>query len=148
MKFTGVDLTVGTKSALALFSTTFPGTLTRTRGLVAGQLDAAAADSRVLVAIGLILADTRAVAAGAASMPGPASEGNAPWFWHGFLWLSSGAEAAVNQNSLFHRLEIDSKAMRKMKESQTVAAVIEVCDVVDQGGTFDVMLGARALFGA
>jgi len=51
----------------------------------------------------------------------------------------------VNTNSLFDRVVIDSKAMRKMKALDQIVLMAEVCDSTDQGGTFDYNYGLRIL---
>ncbi len=122
-------------------------TLVRVRGRVAIQLDAAGVDERVLVAVGLIKVKTAAAVAGIASVPTPNTETAADWLWFNYQWVSAGAEAAVNQNSLFDVVEVDSKAMRRCKADESLIFVAEVCDTVDMGGTVDVQYGIRVLVG-
>ncbi len=151
---TGVDVATGTKflwGATTGETNLEAGTaltLMRMRGRCFAQLDATAVDERVIVSVGAIVASADAIAAGTGSLPGPDSDGDDEWIWHGNLLLSSGAEAAVNTNSLFDRLEIDSKAMRKLKQNQAIVLVGEVAFSLDQGGTFDFMYGARFLTAA
>ncbi len=145
-KASAIDLATGTKSlggsALAI---TGPGTLVRTRGQVMLQLDAGGIDERVLVCFGTILVTNEAFAAGAASVPGPFTDGDADWMWHGYLSVSSGAEGAVIDSFLVDRITLDSKAMRKSKSSQTLCFVAEVASSQDATGTFDYMYGLRIL---
>ena len=122
-------------------------TILRTRGIVFAQLDSTAVDERVTIAVGVIIAGERAVTAGVASLPGPLNQGADDWIWHGYLTVSSGAEAAINDNSLFDRLEIDSKAMRKVKEDETFVFMAQIADSLDQGGSVDLMYATRVLFG-
>ncbi len=126
-----------------------PGTLVRTRGRVMAQLDAAAVDERVVVAVGIGVFDNRAVAAGLASLPRPFTDrGSRVWMWVGMLIVSSGAEGAVVSDGLFNWADIDSKAMRKVKEETTVTAVAEVIDSVDATGTMDLVIGYQQLIGS
>ena len=144
---TGVDLAVGV-TALGAGSvvSAVPATLMRTRGLVAAQLDTAAIDERALIAFGMMIVQEEAFDAGSASVPGP-REYSADWFWHGFMWLSSLAESAVQPQALWQRLEIDSKAMRRLKPNDAIILVAEVASAVDQAGTFDFQYGFRCLKG-
>ncbi len=142
----GADLAPGVDiigSGSFVFATA--GTLVRARGYVGGQLDTAGVDERVLIAMGLIMVSENAAAAGTASVPNPLDDAGEDWIWFGHLWMSSGAEAAVNENSLFDRKEIDSKAMRRVKVSETLVFVASVCDSADMGGTFDLQYGLRIL---
>ncbi len=139
------DLTLATKQNISLSTFLGPGTLMRSRGLIGGQLDTGAVEERVMIAMGIIIAQDTAIAAGSGSLPGPFTEGDAPWLWHGHLWLSSGAEAAVQDPALFQRLAVDSKAMRKVKASEGLVFVTEIAQVVDQAGTWDCQIGLRFL---
>ena len=144
---TAMDLAIGTVVAFALFSNDRSETLLRTRGEIFVQLDAAAVAEDYTIAVGICIASARAVAAGAASLPRPGTDGAYPWIWHGFLIGSSGREAAINNNTLFARLTVDSKAMRKMKETEDVVLVFEMVESTDQTGQVRLMGGFRALVG-
>ena len=145
-KGAGIDLANGTKSSEDLGAITGPATLVRTRGEIFLQLDATAVDERVIIAMGLIVASENAAAAGAASLPSPVSDGADDWYWYGFATMSSLAETAVQPDALFTRVVIDSKAMRKVKPTEHLVLVLEVCDGVDQNGSFDYLGGCRSLF--
>ncbi len=145
-KISAIDLATGTTglggNALAVSG---PGTLVRFRGHIFAQLDAGGVDERALIACGFILVSNEAFAAGIASVPKPFTDADADWVWYGFLSISSGAEAGVVGDSLFDRLPVDSKAMRKVKPSQSLVFVVEVASSQDATGTFDVMYGLRIL---
>ncbi len=126
---------------------TTPLTFMRLRGRIMATLDATAVNERAVIAVGIILADDQAVAAGVVSLPGPDSQGEDFWIWHGYLMVDSGSEASVNQNFLSDRLEIDSKAMRKARSNDTLVLIAEVCSSTDQGGVVDLQYGLRALVG-
>ncbi len=146
----GVDLTLNTATILSNNSQGLARTLMRSRGSIFLQLDAGGNDERVLIGLGLILASQEAVTAGVASIPKPIVEIEADWIWHSFVVLSSLAESAVTGDSsaLWARVEIDSKAMRKVKPNQNIVLVAQVGQVVDATGTFDVMAGQRRLMGS
>ncbi len=120
-------------------------TLIRVRGRVFGQLDIAGVDERVMVAVGLIVVSSEAFAAGAGSVPSPGSDSEAPWLWHDHLSMSSGAEAAVVTDAYFDRIQIDNKAMRRLKPNENIAFMAEVCATADMGGSLDLMYGLRVL---
>ncbi len=145
-----VDLAEGTV-ALGDVAGSAAGTQTlfRTRGEILVQLDATAVDERVLIALGMMVVKENAFAAGVASVPHPGVDGEADWFWFGYASLTTAAEAAVSGafSGLFHRVPVDSKAMRKMKGDEKVILVAEVVEAVDQGGTFDLLYGFRTLTG-
>jgi len=122
-------------------------TILRTRGQVYAQLDSGAVDERVMVAVGIAVVSDPAALAGVGAIPTPDTEGSYDWLWHGFLSVSSGAEGAVVNDSQHDRLEIDSKAMRKIGSSDTLVFAAEICATVDQTGTVDLMYATRILFG-
>ncbi len=136
-------------SALGSGLTSFdlPQTLLRVRGRVQVQLDAAAVDERVTVAMGLIVVPDRAASVGITAVPLPSSNGEDDWLWHGFAMVTSGAEAAIVPDALIATIEIDSKAMRKVKPDESLVFVVESVSAatVDQGGSFDVIYGYRCL---
>jgi len=152
--FGAADITTG--SDLALTTSVLPsnhitlgetGTLMRLRGRARVSLDATAVDEFAVVAVGIIKLTDEAFAAGVGSVPTPHTDVDAEWAWHSYLTIGSGAEASVNQNSLFDSVVIDSKAMRRFKQNEVIAFVAEIADVLDQGGTWDLQFGFRALFG-
>jgi len=122
-------------------------TVTRMRGLVGVQLDTTGVDERILLSMGIIVVSQDAGAVGITALPKPQSDGNAPWVWHGHAWCTSLSEAGVSTNGMYHRVEIDSKAMRKMKSSEQLVFVAEIADAVDQGGQTDLQYGFRLLTG-
>ncbi len=73
-------------------------------------------------------------------------------------WLGSADDTTVtalaetsvtgDAGGLFERIEVDSKAMRKLKDDQTLLLVCEVGQTIDATGTFDVQAGMRYLFGS
>ena len=130
---------------IAMVANNNPGTVMRSRGQVLGSIDGAVDGDAVSVAVGLIIADDDAVAAGVASIPSPASDMEAEWLWHGFLLLKAQG-TSTDQPGLTARLEIDSKAMRRVKSNtQCVFAAAPV----SLAGTpaVDILVGLRSLQG-
>ncbi len=120
-----------------------PSTIRRTRGTVGCVLDTGAVNEHVMVTCGLVLISGDAFAAGAASIPGPASDRDQDWLWTGQLFLTSGNEAAIISDRLSGELKIDSKAMRVVRAGQVIALMVEVVagEMRDQAGALDFVYG-------
>ncbi len=124
-------------------------TLVRTRGYMALALESVGAVGDGMDgAFGIAITDDEAFTAGAASVPDPQDDpGSEVWFYHQWFTLSSlqTTQAVVggdNMSSL--RVDIDSKAMRKLPVGKTLYAVLGVIEVggVSMAWTF----GCRLLF--
>jgi len=144
---TSLDIAIGTVAVFVMFTADEAETLLRTRGNLLTILDASAVNENATIAVGIGVVSARAAAAGAASVPRPATEGAYPWIWYGWFNVTSGIEAAVIPQYLGERLMIDSKAMRKIKETEVVVLVFEVCESTDQGGQVSLFGGLRVLTG-
>ncbi len=100
-------------------------TLVRTRGLfMATLLTASAAGDGFFGAIGIAKVTTAAATAGVGSMPTPITEaGWDGWLLHRYFGV---AQALVNQGGgAIHRLELDSKAMRKVNDDESIVMIAE-----------------------
>ena len=119
------------------------GTLMRSRGQVLGSIDGATDGDAVAVAVGLIIADDDAVAVGVTAIPSPDADMDAEWLWHGFLLLKAQG-TSTDQPGLTARLEIDSKAMRRLKPNTNCVFAIAPKSL---SGTpaVDVLVGLRSL---
>ena len=147
---TSLDIAVGAVVAFSMFTADEAETILRTRGSISAHFDPTAVNESVTLAVGLGIVTARAVAAGAASLPRPATEGSFPWLWHGWLMTDSFGLAVTDQSASpawVDRLEVDSKAMRKVKETEVMALVFEVCTSVDGGGLVVLNGGFRVLTG-
>ena len=122
-----------------------PFTVMRIRGQVLGSIDGAVDNDKVCVACGIIVATADAVAAGVASLPSPEADTGAEWIWHGYL-LMQAQGTSTDQKALAHRLEVDSKAMRKMKALQELVFVVDSLALAGTPAT-DVTFGVRVLLG-
>ena len=124
---TGEQSISSTQAVDATFTSGVAATIMRCRGsiLVRGTPDALTDDS--MAAFGLIVVSSDAAGVGGASVPGPASDLDAPWLWHAWVPLLAGA-AALTPDGIgdFHRLEIDAKAMRRTKSSEVLAFVSQL----------------------
>ena len=132
------------------FSTT--GTVVRTRGMLQLYLSlSTSAQDGYAGAFGIMLVRDQAFAAGAASIPGPLSDLNDEWLYHTFFnehnpFASGGAVAAgdsMNNGAGTDKIVVDSKAMRKFTDGDTMVAMVEV---VETGtATLNVRFNSRFL---
>ena len=117
-----------TQAVLASFSHDVTETILRVRGalMVVGIPNAAFDDD--VAGFGLIVVTDQALAAGGASIPGPIADPTASWMWHQYVPLTSVAATAASDVGLglWARIEIDSKAMRKVDRNQTMVLVGEL----------------------
>ena len=120
-------------------------TIVRVRGNLLASLDFVAVDERYVLGVGLIVVTDAAAVAGAASLPSPTDNADAEWLWHQFIPLATQTAAQTDSNGNQSRMvEIDSKAMRKVK---TNSRLVMVADGVRQAGApvCDVTYGFRML---
>jgi len=122
-----VNVPAASKVLLATVILSNPGineTIRRTRGRFSVHSDQAVGGEPQLGALGWIVVNDLAVAAGAASIPGPATDASDDgWFvWEAFQ--SFGFNGTSGQ--LFDRsYQVDSKAMRRVQEGFTLALMVE-----------------------
>ena len=142
---TALDNGIGQAIIFTPFTNDRSETLLRMRGLLTVETGSpVAANERVLLGCGIAVVSATAAAAGA--VPLPVTDGAYPWLWHGWLKVSTLA-AAAEPNFRMSSIEVDSKAMRKMKEEEVIICVFEVGESTDQGGNVIVGGGLRALVG-
>ncbi len=132
------------------------GTLVRTRGELVVALRASdAALSGFFGAFGLAKATLTAFTAGTASLPSPIDEESWDgWFYHRYLSLSSvGVIAGANVSSQLSaieavvaavRIEVDSKAMRKINVDEVFYGAVQFQEIGT--ATLDVSFNSRMLF--
>ncbi len=98
----------------------------RTRGLIHWASDQAAADEAPIGAFGMCVVTADALAAGAASVPGPLSDDESDvWFVHQYMFQDYELVSASGSLNMGVQYMIDSKAMRKVNASQAIALVVE-----------------------
>ena len=89
--------------------------------------------------VGIIVADATVITAGVTSMPKPFAGGDQEWLWNrGYAHFNEGVAAPVQ---VLH-LHDDVRAMRRMKQTDSLAFVIEN----EAGGALRFMISVRALF--
>ena len=123
-----ITVAPGTKALIAMFALGNPGiseTVRRTRGLIAVSSDQLAAIEEQVGAFGLMKVNNIALAAGAASIPGPVTDdSDDAWFvWVPFAQRSVSANATGTRQSTVY--EFDSKAMRTVEEGFGLAVMVE-----------------------
>ena len=120
------NLAGSTKQLDQSFAFAEPATIVRTRGMLWIKSDQLAASEEPFGALGMMVASDEAVAAGAASLPGPFTEDfSDSWF----VWLTWAAHqisvSSSPQAVQWGQFEIDSKAQRKVHDGDTVGVMIE-----------------------
>ena len=118
-------------------------TIVRTRGeFLAFVSSVDAVTSGMRVGVGICVVTENAFGAGVGSVPTPIADLQ----WDGWLWHSMGHVFGVAaEGAGFWRQEIDSKAMRKMKEDDIIVAVLEVSQEVGTV-TLQTKIKSRTLF--
>ncbi len=127
-----------------------PQTLTRIRGKVGVMLDAGGVGESAMILVGLTVLTNDSFITGQAPELFNASLDEGNWLWQGALYVASGDEGAVVADGLFDRLEIDSKAMRRMKASDTIAFVHQIPTELlsDATGTYNLTWYIHGLLGS
>ncbi len=102
-------------------------TIVRVRGLFSVKLQTYAADLDVAGALGMCIVSNEAFTAGAASIPRPHDDSNWDgWFvWQAFSFRYEFNDATGSQFPASWDVQVDSKAMRKVTENETVVVMVE-----------------------
>ena len=121
-----------------------PFTIVRTHLEVLIRSDQLIADEIQLGAVGLAVVTDQARAVGVTAVPTPVSDDNSDsWFVHQFLFSSFAFISGVGFDSGDGRnYTIDSKAMRKVTDSDDVVVVVEGSTV---GDGLQIIVGGRVL---
>ena len=124
-----------------------PITCLRTRGAVLCIAEPNAATDTEILALGLIVVKAQAAAIGGTSLPGPIANPDAEWAWHQFIAFDAVTATAGDPQAitLNMRVEIDTKAMRKLGTNEEFVLMAEVA-----GGAMasvNVLGGIRFLVG-
>ncbi len=108
-----------------------PSTILRARGYVQASFDATVqVGDLIRLTFGLGIVSDDAFNLGATAMPDPAGECEYPWLWWGEMLLRSELAAGPGSWGIpAQRLEVDTKAMRRVKPQQTLAWIVESTDV-------------------
>ena len=106
-------------------------TVVRLRGVFVARLTTiSGASAGFFGAIGIAKASSAAIAAGIASVPTPITEiGWDGWLYHTFIQLHGQTATAGDSVMDSVRIEVDSKAMRKLNNEESFYGAIEVTEV-------------------
>ena len=130
-------------------STGAQATVLRTRGYVQAIMDSTKqVGDTMLLTFGLGIVSSDAFAVGGGSLPDPLGDADYPWLWWGEMFLE--AELAAAQEAWggsAQRLEVDSKAMRRLAPSQTLAWVVQATQVAGAPAVSVTFGTTRVLFG-
>ena len=142
----GFSIASGSTVILTINTPSVTSTLMRTRGEILASIDGPVDGDKTLISVGLIVGTPEQVAAGTGSFPNPFDDMDGEWLWHGFLpLLSQGVVATENSTIHAARLAVDSKAMRRMKQTQSVVAIATV-DPLAGTPAVDLIMAFRQLF--
>ncbi len=142
-----IPVATGAKVLIATFDPSTAGlpkpTVVRTRGEVAIAMEAnVETDQEAVGAYGVALVSDQAVAAGVASIPGPYD--NADWdgwfVWRSWNFVQEAAGTPASLSMMMNAQEVDSKAMRKVSDNETIVLVAE-----SQSGAFRISMPLRLL---
>ena len=122
------NIAAGTKFFLISFILDNPGiseTVRRTRGQIYVRSDQAGSAEDQVGALGIMKVNDVALAAGAASIPGPSTEASDDgWFvWRPFSQMGADTATGAGRAGLLY--EFDSKAMRTVEEGFGLAVMVE-----------------------
>ena len=122
-------------------------TIVRMRGSISAYLDSAnAAGDGYHCALGVCIVNGDAFATGVGAVPDPLADAHWDgWMYHRFFDCHVGDKTAgdVNWNASVATIEVDSKAMRKISQSDVLIGVL---DVIESGtATMDVFFDSRIL---
>ena len=144
-----LTVTSGSLNAITVITVTQPGIIMRLRGSIVASLDSPTENEKTAVAMGIIRTTEEQIAVGVTAIPNPGLDLDADWIWHSFLPLQAVLDVTTGVGSTEQsgRLIVDSKAMRKMRQSESLTYVVDNAAV---SGTpeIDVTFGIRALFGS
>ena len=123
-------------------------TILRSRGGLFVTATPNAASDADVVGLGLIVVHTNALTVGGASLPGPINDIGADWLWHQFVPLDAISATSADGQSvgLNVRVEVDSKAMRRLQTDHAVVLMAELA--TGQMTTITVNGGIRFLLGS
>jgi len=127
------QVTVVATPKVIITSTTTSGvaaTLLRTRGEILITAAPNAATDSDVIGLGIIVIKQAAAVVGGASVPSPVDDLTASWLWHRFLCMDAAGATAQSDASISNnvRVEVDSKAMRKMTPQDAIVLIAQAAD--------------------
>ena len=108
-----------------------PSTILRCMGeYVIQPTSSVTAGDEVIIAVGLAVVSTDAVAAGAGSLPDPSAEPEYPWlYWasHPFIFNAAGVDRLTDPSA--GRFSFDVRSRRRVKPRESLALIVEYGNV-------------------
>ena len=130
--FAGSQLDISTATTTILgtpLDFTSPVTILRCRGRVQAAFDESVqVGDRIALTMGLGIVSTDAATVGATAVPEPFTDCEYSWLWWGSIHLESflaNGNVGNNFGSGMDRLEIDTKAMRRVKPAESLVFVVQ-----------------------
>ena len=122
-----VTVAAATSLLLGSFTSTLPVTVRRTFGLLNWRSDQNSGDENPIGAFGMCVVSNEAFAAGAAAIPAPFTDAASDlWFVHQYMMSAFEVVTAVGfEGSSGRQYALNSKAMRKLSDDESVAVVVE-----------------------
>ena len=114
------------RTTFALSNSGIGETIRRSVGHMYVRSDQVAATEDWRGAFGMIVVSDLAIAAGAASIPGPVTDANDDGW---FVWQAFNGAQGIDSQLTGHVFTFDSRAMRRVEEGFTVAMMIEATGV-------------------
>jgi len=104
-----------------------PGTILRCRCFISALMDSnSQVGDDMGLTFGLGIVSTDAVAAGSGSLPDPGDEPEYPWLWWGDMVVHSETTTPISSwGPHAQLLQVDTKAMRRVKPGQSLVWVIQ-----------------------
>ena len=122
--FTG--LAAATAILDSTITATLPTTLIRSVGQLTVTSDQQAVGENPFGAVGLCVVSDQSVAIGVTALPTPYTDPESDlWLFHQFWSASMIFASAVGIHKIDQQYKLESKAMRKMSEDQTLCLIIE-----------------------
>ena len=132
-----ISVAAATKTLSQSNASLASSTIVRLRGIATVAYAASPNDTQVHGALGMAIVSAQAFAIGVTAIPGPFDEaGWDGWLWHQYYSQILDGTAASNTFQAFMQYEIDSKAMRKLRDDTNVVVVI-----IDNVGAVAVRVG-------
>ena len=125
-----------------------PATILRMRGYVQAVMDSSAqVGDDIVLTFGFAVLATDAFIVGA-SLPDPFDEPSFPWLWWGEMTLIAQTTTPVmGWGPHAQRLEVDSKAMRRVKPNQTLGGIVQASGATGAPNTIVTFGSIRTLIG-
>ena len=100
-------------------------TIMRIRGRLHMAITAILGVGRTTAVLGLIIASDDAVGVGATALPDPLLDADAEWIWLGSMEVVGFSATLAEQGGAgLDHLEVDTKAMRKVKANEQIVLVV------------------------